>query len=408
MVVDVFNLQASIGIDLSSFEQQISAAMDGAKKLTESFDSVASGADTMQTAVSQITAAFGMSNAAVTKGTEYYDALQSQLGALDSESQRAADKVEAIAYALNESTKATGADSEETKALAKELKEAEEQASKLQSQAAVLRTRLENAAEATNDTGDAAGVAKTKFQQFREGFVQFTGVDKPFNALKETLSSVGGTVEKVAHPFRTLLANMDEAAAASKLQKDRMASLEAGYSSAKKQVEALTEEYQKSVKQTGAASDQSRELEKRLSAAENEMQSAKSQLDKYNDEVKETDKDSEKASESSHKFGDALKSVGSMAAGAVGTLMQVSTAAIAAGGAAVASLAKDSLNAYASYEQLKGGIETLFGTGGQSIEDYAKSTGKSVEAVKGEYTKLQNAQETMLKKLNMVLSLLTR
>lgn len=395
--MDVFNVQASIGLDISAFEQHLSEAMDGAEKLTESLESAVSGADQMQQAVTNVAAAFGLSNTAVTKGTEYYNALQSQLESLDAESQRAADKVEAVAYALNQSAAATGADSEETKALAQELAGAEAEASRLQSQANALRTRLERAAEATSETGYAANEAKTRFQEFKEGFVAFTGVDRPFEALKEKLSAAGNTAEKIAHPFRTLISHMDDAAASAKLQRDRIASLEAGYNSARKNVEALSEEYRESVKQTGAASEQSRELERRLSAAEGEMQSAKSELDKYNKEVDETDDKSKEASESSHKFGDALKSVGSMAASAVAGLAKVSTAAIAAGGAAVASLAKDSLSAYSQYEQLVGGVQTIFGAQGMTLEQYASSVGKTTDAVKKEYDKLTLAEDLVLK-----------
>lgn len=71
-----------------------------------------------------------------------------------------------------------------------------------------------------------------------------------------------------------------------------------------------------------------------------------------------------------------------------------------AGGAAIASITALSVNGYADYEQLVGGVETLFGAGGQSIEEYAKSVGKSVDAVKGDYGKLMEAQSLVMKNAN--------
>ncbi|WP_196304412.1 hypothetical protein, partial [Streptococcus pneumoniae] len=53
---------------------------------------------------------------------------------------------------------------------------------------------------------------------------------------------------------------------------------------------------------------------------------------------------------------------------------------------------------YAEYEQLVGGIETLFGAGGKSLEEYAQSVGKSVDDVSSEYKRLINAQEDLLNK----------
>ena len=57
---------------------------------------------------------------------------------------------------------------------------------------------------------------------------------------------------------------------------------------------------------------------------------------------------------------------------------------IGAAAAAVGALVTKSVKAFADYEQLKGGVETLFGAGGMSIQEYAKSVGKSVGAVKKE------------------------
>lgn len=69
-------------------------------------------------------------------------------------------------------------------------------------------------------------------------------------------------------------------------------------------------------------------------------------------------------------------------------------------GAGAIDIGKQAVTAYAEYEQLAGGVETLFGAGGQSIEDYAESVGKSVDEVKGEYAKLMTAQDSVIKNAN--------
>ena len=60
---------------------------------------------------------------------------------------------------------------------------------------------------------------------------------------------------------------------------------------------------------------------------------------------------------------------------------------------AMAGLTKSVVNSYAEYEQLIGGVETLFGTGGLSVEEYAQKVGKSVDKVIDEYESLDAAQE---------------
>lgn len=82
--------------------------------------------------------------------------------------------------------------------------------------------------------------------------------------------------------------------------------------------------------------------------------------------------------------------------GKFGSAAKVVAAGAAAAGAAVVGLIYKSIEAYARYEQLVGGIETLYGAGGKTLDEYANSVGKSTEAVKGEYEKLMSAQQTVL------------
>ena len=82
--------------------------------------------------------------------------------------------------------------------------------------------------------------------------------------------------------------------------------------------------------------------------------------------------------------------------GKFGSAAKVVAAGAAAAGTAVVGLIYKSIEAYARYEQLVGGIETLYGAGGKTLDEYAKSVGKSTESVKGEYEKLMSAQQTVL------------
>ena len=91
----------------------------------------------------------------------------------------------------------------------------------------------------------------------------------------------------------------------------------------------------------------------------------------------------------SHIMGGEVSAAGESAGTLVGTLKKV----IAAAG--IGKMISDSLNLGGALQQSIGGIETLFGTGGRSIEEYAKSVGKSVDAVKDEYASLMQSQQTV-------------
>ena len=66
-------------------------------------------------------------------------------------------------------------------------------------------------------------------------------------------------------------------------------------------------------------------------------------------------------------------------------------------GSEMIDIGKQAVQNYSDYQQLSGGIETLFGAGGKSVEDYAKSVGKSVSEVQSEYNNLMSAQDEVIK-----------
>lgn len=81
----------------------------------------------------------------------------------------------------------------------------------------------------------------------------------------------------------------------------------------------------------------------------------------------------------------------------ISTVNKVAVAGLTASATAVGVLAKKSFSAYAEYEQMVGGVQKLYGTAGMSVEEYAKSVGKSVDDVKGKYDELTTAQDLVMK-----------
>ena len=89
-------------------------------------------------------------------------------------------------------------------------------------------------------------------------------------------------------------------------------------------------------------------------------------------------------------------SFGSKFKGVMGTAAKASAAAMGAAAGAVALLGKNSIQAYADTEQLVGGVKKLYGNMGMSVQDYAKSVGKSVSEVNAEWQRNEKAQELVL------------
>ena len=84
-------------------------------------------------------------------------------------------------------------------------------------------------------------------------------------------------------------------------------------------------------------------------------------------------------------FGKALKVVGGVAAAAAGVALK-----------ATAEIVKSAVSSYADFEQLVGGVETLFGAGGMNLDQYATAMGMSSQQATGTFYRLMNAQDEVL------------
>lgn len=112
--------------------------------------------------------------------------------------------------------------------------------------------------------------------------------------------------------------------------------------------------------------------------------------------VKNMNESMKDATNSASKMSSVMKGIGSSAI-KVGKGLAVAGAAAAT---AVTALVSKSVGAFADYEQLTGGVETLLGAGGRSVEEYAQSVGKSVSDIQGKYDSLMSAQNVVLENAN--------
>ena len=101
-----------------------------------------------------------------------------------------------------------------------------------------------------------------------------------------------------------------------------------------------------------------------------ELDELKKELQKGRQEVEKFSSEGEKGF---NKFGEAAKKVGN----AVKTGLKVASVAITAAATGVAALTKAAVENYAEYEQLVGGVETLFGTSADEVQKYAANAYKT-------------------------------
>lgn len=111
-----------------------------------------------------------------------------------------------------------------------------------------------------------------------------------------------------------------------------------------------------------------------LKSNEKELQRQKEALKNVGDESEKTGDKIEKSGGKFAGWGNAAKAAGAIAA-----------AALAAAGAAVVGLGKKALDSYASYEQLVGGVDTLFKDSSGKLQEYAANAYQTVGLSANDY-----------------------
>lgn len=109
-------------------------------------------------------------------------------------------------------------------------------------------------------------------------------------------------------------------------------------------------------------------------AIQREIAETEQSLKSLEDELKETNKSWKNWSEVAEKAGKVAK-----------VAAEACAAAMAAAGAAVVKIVKDSVEAYADFEQLVGGVETLFKESADQVEQYASIAYKTAGLSANEY-----------------------
>ena len=197
-------------------------------------------------------------------------------------------------------------------------------------------------------------------------------LNKEIASQKEKLDSLGQALDKAAKKSGE---NSDEALKAQN-----------AYNSQAKKVNDLAAQLNKAEAELASMTNA---VEENSRAMEGSGQS----MDELADGVKRAGDSMEDAGKAGLSFGDILKAnvlSDAIAAGArklAESLRAVADAAL--------DLGRQSLEGFSQFEQLSGGIKTLFGTEAGSLEEYAQSVGKSVDEVSGEYERLLASQQTV-------------
>lgn len=240
------------------------------------------------------------------------------------------------------------------------------------------------------------------------GTVKLTGESEYRRALKD----ITNNLKVLNSEMKTITSQYDKNDKSSRNLTQQNEVLNKKIAEQKQKVALLTDALEKSKQETGDNSDTTKKWQVQLNNAQADLNKMEKKLkdntealnreddslDKAEKGMKDYSRETDDASTKTSRFADVLKA--QLTSEAIIGGVKALGRAMAQVGRVAFDLGKQSIEAYAQYEQLVGGIETLFGAGGQSLQEYAKSMGKSVGEVRGEYNNLMKSQSMVMKDAN--------
>lgn len=193
---------------------------------------------------------------------------------------------------------------------------------------------------------------------------QFASGDKTVKDTKSTYNNMNTTIQK---------------------QKEKINSLRSALSEAEK-------EY-------GSNNEKVKTFKTQLNNAEAQLIQMENATDKNNKELKEMRNDFDNAGQGAIKFGDLLKAnvLGDFITSGLNAVKN----AVQQVGSAFLSVGKEALDSYADYEQLAGGVETLFKNNASTVENYANNAYKTAGLSANDYMEtITSFSASLLQSLN--------
>lgn len=192
-------------------------------------------------------------------------------------------------------------------------------------------------------------------------------INQTFKVLGSEMKLVSSEFDKQDKSVAAVAARNEVLTKAIDAQKDKIATLESALKNA-------ADSFGENDRRTQNWAIQLNNAKAELNGMERELDNSADAADDLGDELKESGDEAESSGGKFEKLGSVLKGVGA-AMGAV---------ALAAGAAAV-KLGKEVISAYADFEQLVGGVDTLFGDASQTVQNYAANAFKTAGMSANEY-----------------------
>lgn len=239
-----------------------------------------------------------------------------------------------------------------------------------------------------------SGKTSKEYQEQAKKVTDLTGQVKTSAATLETQENA---LSKLKVELTNATAEMVKTKKEGEALQKSQGSLTESISRQESELSDLKKAYIDAVAQYGKNSDEAKALGKSITDLSEELNENKEEYESASKAADDLDKSIDKSGKDAEKAASGGFTVlkGALASLAADAIKNVVSGLVDLGKELV-NLGKEAITSYADYEQLKGGIETLFGTGGKTAEEYAEEVGISVEQAELYLANSVRAQERVL------------
>lgn len=227
------------------------------------------------------------------------------------------------------------------------------------------------------------------------GTVKLTGESEYRKALREITSNL----REVSSELKLTNTQFSSGDKTVKETKTAYTNMNTTIQEQKEKISSLRSALSEAEKEYGSNNEKVKTFKTQLNNAENQLIQMENATDKSNKELKEMKNGFDDAGQGALKFGDLLK------ANVLGDFITSGLKAVGNGikqiGSTFLSVGKQALDSYADYEQLVGGVETLFKDNAETVENYANNAYKTAGLSANDYMEtITSFSASLLQSLN--------
>ena len=227
------------------------------------------------------------------------------------------------------------------------------------------------------------------------GTVKLTGESEYRKALREITSNL----KQVSSELKLTNAQFISGDKTIKDTKSSYTNMNTTIQQQKEKINNLRQALKEAETQYGSNNEKVKNFKTQLNNAETQLIKMEEETNKSNKELKEMKNGFEDAGQGAVKFGDLLKAnvLGDVIVGRIKALVS----AVKEVGSTILNVGKQALNSYADYEQLVGGVETLFKDNAETVKNYANNAYKTAGLSANDYMEtVTSFSASLLQSLN--------